>query len=314
MKIFISAVFAFSISLMFSQDIEYFDSKFEPVKKESQASYYRQFITTDSAVIYYINGSVFFKGKYFDVANDKLQGCCVWFNPDGTTISKQCYKDGEYVSALVTEKPYFNAWIDYCSDCKLSYNDKDQIEWSDAIEYPGSADELFKRSYYAIKDFDNGSSIDSNYASKRVSRDFEFDLFYSMTSINEQDNQFKVGKVKYTLSVYSKDGRYKYRFHDFKLYPYYKSNAVNLETVYNTPSDYFKIVNDAGTSTMLNKDAQQMIATQLVMEIQGFIEKQKGEKKVTLGMAEWIVRKMETPISTLMNKKAGATEDTNDDW
>lgn len=315
MKKYLQIILFISISLnIFSQDIEYFDSKFETVKKESQATYYRQFFTSDSAIIYYKNGTVFFQGKYFDVDNDKLQGCCVWFNPDGTTISKQCYKDGEYVSALVTDKPFFSAWIDYCSDCELSYDDKDRIEWSGVIDYPDKAEALFQRSFFAIKDFDHGLDIDSNSIKKRVSRDFEFDLFYSMTSINEQDNQFKVGKVKYTLSVYSKDDRYKYRFHDFKLYPYYQTSPVDLETVYNNPSDYFKIVNDMGTSTMLNKDAKQMIATQLVMEILGYIKKQNGEKKVTLGMAEWIVRKMETPINTLVNKKAGATEDTDDDW
>lgn len=311
---------------LYSQDKIYYAPDGKELSSSEGAAFYKLNLPGDTAVFYYISGNLYFTGKMVD---GKRWGECTYYLDDGRVNYSRMLENDQQKIRLVTPKPLYNAIVKTVSDKnELPRNEQGQIEWSGVINYSENAEGLYNRSYYALRILESEFEIDANESEKRVSRDFEFNLYFALKegtplltrelktlSSTAEMNNVDIGKIRFTISVYSRDGRYKYRAHNFNFIRKHDKAVIPLEIIDKRPIDHFVFYNVNG-DPIKNAEARSVFYTQLFNVINGYNTKirKSNMMETTYGILEKFVIHMDNEIGFLMNNKSSDTYDSDNDW
>ncbi|MBK8353288.1 MAG: hypothetical protein IPL21_17020 [Saprospirales bacterium] len=316
MKTILYFLLILSVHAMFGQDTIYYDINNKKVKKTDNWNDYDVGVKTDAGFLvtgYYKNGNIKAIANSKDRDCSKLDGHVIWYLEDGSVNTDNLYKDGVYVHPVVTKKvPNPNK----CEDCYLPNTEDSLVEFSGVVTHQGTAERLLQKAVYALAlintEFTPYSTVTTNKEQMSASRLYGFEIsygsldpLYDLSDANPELKYRPRGMIYYTLTIFCKDNRYKYKFHDFYFVPdekrsvTYKLNQM-LEYVVNSTN--------AGQSLIGKTHNKEQVITRINCAMNGSVEvnNKKMKGKEYMGFIEFVNLKMNSKYSTLKSLAEGA--------
>lgn len=313
MKLCIYLILVLSVHTLYAQDTLYYDSNNKIVKKTDNWKDYDVGIKTDSGFFvtgYYKNGNIKATATCPDRGCSKPNGHLIWYLEDGSVDADFLYVNGVYTFPVKTKKVQDPT---KCEDCYLPKNEDSLVEFSGVVNQQGSADRLFQKAVYALSlintDFIPYSSVTTNQEQMSVSRKYGFEVQYGAFDpynvINPELRYRPRGIIYYTVTIFCKDNRYKYKFHDFYFVPDEKRDVIyKLEKLI----DYVAETTNDGQHIIGKGQNKGQIITRVNCVMNGSLEVQnkKLKGKEYTGFIEFLNLKMNSRYTTLKSLAEGA--------
>ena len=313
MKAIVYLLLMLSVYVMSAQDTLYYDINNKVVKKTDVWNDYDISIKTDSGYFvtgYYKNGNIKATATCLDRGCSKPNGHVIFYLEDGSVDADFLYTNGIYTFPLKTKKVQNP---NECEDCFLPYNEDSLVEFSGVVNQQGSAERLLQKAIYALSlintDFIPYSNITTNQEQMSVSRKYGFEVRYGANDpfnvINPELRYRPRGIIYYTVTVFCKDNRYKYKFHDFYFVPDEKRDVIyKLERLI----DYVADMTNAGQHIIGKGQNKGQIITQINCVMNGSVEvnNKKIKGKEYTGFIEFLNLKMNSRYTTLKSLAEGA--------
>ncbi len=305
--------FILSVHSMYGQDTLYYDINNKIVKKIDNWKDYDVGIKTDSGYLvkgYYKSGQIKAVATCADRECTKPNGHVIVYLEDGSVDGDFPYTNGVYTFPVKTKKVQNP---NECDDCFLPYNEDSLVEFSGVVNQQGSAARLLQKATYALSlintDFIPYSDITTNQEQMSVSRKYGFEVRYGANDpynvINPELRYRPRGIIYYTVTVFCKDNRYKYKFHDFYFIPDEKRDVIyKLEKLI----DYVADMTNSGQHIIGKGQNKGQVITQVNCVMNGSIEvnNKKIKGKEYTGFIELLNLKMNSRYTTLKSLAEGA--------